>query len=119
MSDSDTILQARVIAGVTVGCISVVVLIVLATVRYIRRRRAGGRIIVNELRKDLELEAGDSVPQTPGEDDVGKSTCKNETQSPQPEPGVIREEGAQMVQQTPRSDVRVVYVSLDLNFISY
>lgn len=81
------------------------------------------RIIVNALGKDLELEEGDSVAQTPGESGVEKATCKDEIQSPQPEAGLskpeaaaIHEEDAQIKQQTSRSDVRVVYVSVGFNF---
>lgn len=130
MSDSDsftdsiaTRVQARVIIGVAVGCTTGLVLLVLAAVRYIRRWRAGGRIIVNAPGKDLELEEGDSVAQTPGESGVEKATYKDEIQSPQPEAGLskpeaaaIHEEDAQIKQQTPRSDVRVVYVSVEFSF---
>lgn len=123
MSDSDsftnsfaTRVQARVIIGVAVGCTTGLVLLVLAAVRYIRRWRAGGRIIVNALGKDLELEEGDSVAQTPGESGVEKATCMDEIQSPQPEAAAIHEEDAQIKQQTPRSDVRVIYVSVGFNF---
>lgn len=123
MSDSDsftnsfaTRVQARVIIGVAVGCTTGLVLLVLAAVRYIRRWRAGGRIIVNAPGKDLELEEGDSVAQTLGESGVEKATCKDEIQSPQPEAAAIHEEDAQIKQQMSRSDVRVIYVSVGFNF---
>lgn len=129
MSDSDsftdsiaTRVQARVIIGVAIGCITGLVLLVLAAIRYIRRRRVG-RIIENAPGKDLQLEEGDSVAQTPGESGFEKATCKDEIQSPQPEAGLskpeaaaIHEEDVQIKQQTPRSDVRVVYVSVEFNF---